>query len=185
MQRKVLVIFSLLLLSLLSSGVNSEPVQSEILVIDQGQGHHFSEGLVLLSGTSNIPLNNASWTLFNNTDDNQNFVVIESGDYLTQVTPIDEDVWSCSLSINASGISCTCIITLGVNDTYTSIYVYIGNTSHKPIILDAEVPSYITNNQEIQIEIDAILPPSHVGYLFIQASTCKASPDRQRCTSEP
>ena len=185
MQRKVLVVFSLLLLSLLSSGVNSEPVQSEILVIDQGQGHHFSEGLVFLSGTSNIPLNNASWTLFNNTDDNQNFVVIESGDYLTEVTPIDQDVWSWSLSINASGISCTCIITLGVNNTYTSIYVYIGNTSHKPIILDAEVPSYITNNQEIQIQIDAILPPSHVGYLFIQASTCKASPDRQRCTSEP
>ena len=83
MQRKVLVIFSLLLLSLLSSGVKSEPLQNEILVIDQGHGHHFSDGLVILSGTSNIPLNNASWTLFNNTDENQNFVVLDSGDYLT------------------------------------------------------------------------------------------------------
>ena len=185
MQRKVLVIFSLLLLSLLSSGVNSEPLQNEILVIDQGHGHHFSDGLVILSGTSNIPLNNASWTLFNNTDENQNFVVLDSGDYLTQVTPIDQDVWAWYLTINASGISCTCIITLGVNNTFTSIYVYIGDSSHKPIILDAEIASYITNDQEIQIEIDAILPPSHGGSLFIQASACKASPDRQRCTSEP
>ena len=185
MQRKGLVIFSLLLVSLLSSGVNSEPIESEILVIDQGQGHHYSDGLVNLSGTSNIALNNASWTLFNNTDENQNFVVIESGDYLTQVIPINQDVWSWSLSINASGLSCTCIITLGVNNTYTSIYVYIGDSSHKPIILDAEVPSYITNDQEIPIEINAILPPSHIGYLFIQASACKASPDKQRCTSEP
>ena len=185
MQRKVLVIFSLLLLSLLSSGVNSEPLQSEILVIDQGQGHHFSDGMVILSGTSNIPLNNATWTLFNNTDENQNFVVIESGNYLTQVTPIDQDVWSWTLSINASGVSCTCVITLGVNNTYTSIYVYIGDSSHKPVILDAQVPFYITNDQDIEIEIDAILPPTHVGHLFIQASTCKASPDRQRCTSEP
>jgi len=185
MQRKVLVIFSLLLLSILSSGVNSQPLQSEILVIDQPQGHHFPDGIVILSGTSSSPLNNASWTLFNNTDENQNFVVIESGDYLTQVTPIDQDVWSWSLSINASEVSCTCIITLGVNNTYTSLYVYIGDSSHKPIILDAEVPSYITNDQDIEIEIDAILPPSHVGYFFIQASTCKASPDRQRCTSEP
>ena len=110
MQRKVLVIFSLLLLSLLSSGVNSEPVPSEILVIDQKQGHHFPDGMVDLSGSSSIPLNNASWTLFNNTDENQNLVVIESGDYLTQVTPIDQDVWSWSLSINASGISCTCLL---------------------------------------------------------------------------
>ena len=185
MQRKVLVIFSLLLLSLLSSGVNSEPVPSEILVIDQKQGHHFPDGMVDLSGSSSIPLNNASWTLFNNTDENQNLVVIESGDYLTQVTPIDQDVWSWSLSINASGISCTCIITLGVNNTYTSVYVYIGDSSHKPIILDADVPSYITNDKEIEIEIDAILPPSHIGYLFIQASTCNASPDKQRCIYEP
>ena len=185
MQRKVLVIFSLLLLSVVSNSVNSEPLTGEILVIDQGQGHHFPDGMVVLSGSSNFPLNNASWTLFNNTDENQNFVVIESGDYLTQVTPIDQDVWAWSLSINSSGISCTCIVTLGVNNTYTSVYLYIGDSSHKPIILDAEVPSYITNHQEIEIEIEAILPPSHVGYLFIQASTCQASPDNQRCISEP
>ena len=79
----------------------------------------------------------------------------------------------------------TCIITLGVNNTYTSTYIYIGDSSHKPIILDAQAPSYITNDLDIEIGIDAILPPSHVGYLFTQASLCKASPDKQRCISEP
>ena len=38
-------------------GVNSEPIQSQTLVIDQGQGHHFLDGMSFFS--SNIPLNNA------------------------------------------------------------------------------------------------------------------------------
>ena len=185
MQRKVLVIFSLLLFSILSSNVNSEPVTNEGLVIDQPDGYHFSNGIVNVSGISNIPLNNATWTLFNNSDDNQNLVPIDSGNYLSEVVPVQQDVWSWSLTINASGISCTCILTVGVNNSYSSIYIYIGESSHKPIILGADSPTYIVNDEDIEIEIDLILPPTQNTIVFIESSICNASPDKQRCISEP
>ena len=184
MQRRVYIVLLLLMIPMMFVSASGD-TENEQIIINQENGILVSNGTLMLTGTSNIPLANATWNLFNFSDDNQNLAVISSGDYLTEVDPIEEDLWTWQLQVNVTEIDCTCFLSVGVYDTYSTIYVYIGEDNHRPIILNIENQPQVITNDDIEFSLDLILPPSHVGTLFAQTNICNSAANFLTCLSDP
>ena len=184
MQRRVYIVLLLLVIPMMFVSASGD-AENEQIIIHQENGILVSNGTLILTGTSNIPLNNATWNLFNFSDDNQNLAVISSGDYLTEVDPIEDNLWTWQLQVNVSEIDCTCFLSVGVYDTYSTIYVYIGEDNHRPIILNIENQPQIITNDDMEFSLDLILPTSHDGPLFAQTNICNSAANFLTCLSDP
>ena len=101
-QRIYSVLFGLIfILSSLSFSSANDDIEPE-LNSDFLHGTWVNETL-LITGTTSLPAQQASWKLYDITDgDNSTWELLDTGDYFSNVTPMDQDLWSWTISINVS-----------------------------------------------------------------------------------
>ena len=151
-QRIYSVLFGLIfILSSLSFSSANDDIEPE-LNSDFLHGTWVNETL-LITGTTSLPAQQASWKLYDITDgDNSTWELLDTGDYFSNVTPMDQDLWSWTISINVSEINCTCRIEISQPYNSDSIFlhrvVFIGIGPHKPVILPQHESEVIVDEPE-------------------------------------
>ena len=100
-------------------------------------GAHMVDALNL-TGTSSIPLRNASWSLVNLTDSSPTELM--SGQHLTSVQPVADGEFQWSLEVEATGLQCTCMVEILVDEPDGPqqpwrLVVYFGTGGHRPVML--------------------------------------------------
>ncbi len=151
-QRVYSVLFGLIfILSSLSFSAADDDIEPE-LNSDFIHGTWVNETL-LISGTTSLPAQQASWNMYDITDrDNSTWELLDTGDYFSNVTPMDQDLWSWTISINVSGINCTCWIEISQPYNLDRIFlhrvVFVGIGPHKPVILSQHESEVIVDEPE-------------------------------------
>jgi len=151
----------------------------------QVDGYHSSDVLDL-NGTANMPLHAAQWRI----DDHQanpETPPLLTGDYLSSVTPSGEQRWSWTLVVDVSQLNCTCVLTIIQGDGHHSpraqIYLYLGETGHRPILQQPMPSTYLLVGGELDIEIEAITPAGTLNDSLISFTVCEAP--NAVCLKEP
>jgi len=151
-QRVYSVLFGLIfILSSLSFSAADDDIEPE-LNSDFIHGTWVNETL-LITGTTSLPAQQASWNMYDITDrDNSTWELLDTGDYFSNVTPMDQDLWSWTISINVSGINCTCWIEISQPYNLDRIFlhrvVFVGIGPHKPVILSQHESEVIVDEPE-------------------------------------
>jgi len=134
--------------------------QSPIISFDQDHGLTINESSINVSGHSNIEMKSASWKLWDVTSTSQT-THVESGDFLTSVTPIADNFWSWTLDFDIQEFNCTCYLIISVPDgidvIQTNLLLYIGSSNHRPeMMLPHSLESSFTSQNRILLsKLDA------------------------------
>lgn len=156
----VILLFCSLPLTSITSGHHLEEVDSS-LIISQPNGTHFSDNITVNGTTSLSPVESV-WELWNVGDGTSSWSLQDSGSHFTTVVPQSDDLWNWSLIIDIEGVDCTCLLTIsipnGLDPMTKSIIVYLGDSGHRPMILDVNYVTTIIVEQPVVMEIDYVLP---------------------------
>lgn len=139
LQRRRAVLLLVLMLSVCGfSSASHFPADAPELEVyfDQEHGTHFFNQ-VNLTGTSNLPLRNTTWSIVNISG--QTPITVLSGPFLTTVSPIADGLYSWTLLVSVDGVSCTCYVELETQNTHHqvqsfSLILYIGQTHQRPVL---------------------------------------------------
>ena len=144
-----------------------------------------------LTGTSSVPLRNASWSIVNISG--QTPTTLLNGPFLTSVQPVSEDQFSWNLVVDVPNIECTCFVDVSINDASAEpissrLIVYLGNNHHRPVFsheLDS-MPGPETSMMsegdghvsilasELNVSYDLISPPASGAIVSVSALVCPA-----------
>lgn len=144
-----------------------------------------------LSGTSSVPLRNASWSIVNISG--QTPTTLLDGPFLTSVQPVSEDQFSWNLVVDVPDIECTCFVDISVDDASAEVIssrliVYLGINHHRPVFsheLDSmpgqemsmmsEADGHvIILASELNISYDLVSPPASGAIVSVSALICPA-----------
>ena len=151
-QRVYSILFGLIfILSSLSFSAANDDIEPE-LDSDFIHGTWVNETL-LITGTTSLPAQQAKWNLYDITDRaNSPWLLLDTGDYFSNVTPMEQDLWSWTISIDVSGINCTCWIEISQPYDLDRIFlhrvVFVGIGPHKPVILSQHESEVIVDEPE-------------------------------------
>ncbi len=122
-------------------------------------GVWFNETLII-NGSTTIPAQEANWALYDVSDPYSSWDLMRSGDYFSEVIPIDEGLWSWSITADVSGFNCTCWLEIsqpvGLEKEFLNRIIFIGEGPHNPVISPLH---------EKSIVIDAPVTVSAIGIL--------------------
>ena len=188
-QRASLVSVIMLLFTIPYGPVMGEPSDSQMSEFQfdffQVDGYH-STDLLNLNGTANMPLHAAQWRIHDHQADPETPPLV-TGDYLSSVTPSGEQRWSWTLVVDVSQLNCTCVLTITQGDEHHSprahIYLYLGETSHRPILQQPIPSTYLLVGGELEIDIEAITPAGTLNESVISFTVCEAP--NAVCLKEP
>jgi hypothetical protein len=156
------------------------------LYIFQNDGVIFTENLSI-NGTTTLPPSEATWELWNVGDGLSSWSLELSGSHFTSVEPSAESLWNWTLDITTAGIECTCLLTIsvpnGLDPMSNSLIVYLGETGHRPMILDIDYDTTIVIDQPITIEIAYVVPGLNNTGVNVIANICEAP--HSVCLEEP
>ena len=144
-----------------------------------------------LTGTSSVPLRNASWSIVNISG--QTPTTLLNGPFLTSVQPVSEDQFSWNLVVDVPNIECTCFVDVSINDASAEpissrLIVYLGNNHHRPVFsheLDS-MPGPETSMMSegdghvsilasgLNVSYDLISPPASGAIVSVSALVCPA-----------
>ena len=144
-----------------------------------------------LTGTSSVPLRNASWSIVNISG--QTPTTLLNGPFLTSVQPVSEDQFSWNLVVDVPHIECTCFVDVSINDASAEpissrLIVYLGNNHHRPVFsheLDS-MPGPETSMMSegdghvsilasgLNVSYDLISPPASGAIVSVSALVCPA-----------
>ena len=162
-------------------------------------GAHMVDALNL-TGTSSIPLRNASWSLVNLTDSSPTELM--SGQHLTSVQPVADGEFQWSLEVEATGLQCTCMVEILVDEPdgpqqSWRLVVYFGTEGHRPVMLSepaiasvqtpdapediAEHSTLLTTSTIVHQKV--VLPPASASIISVAGSICEAP--NGVCLDEP
>ena len=99
----------------LTSGYDSVDENQAILHSDSENGQWHNNTLQI-TGTTTLQPQTASWVLIDITEEYSYHNIISSGEFFTEVTPIDESLWSWSIQIDVEQYDCICICLLYTSD---------------------------------------------------------------------
>ena len=144
-----------------------------------------------LSGTSSVPLRNASWSIVNISG--QTPTTLLNGPFLTSVQPVSEDLFSWNLVVDVPEIDCTCFVDISIDDAAAEpissrLIVYLGINHHRPVFIheldflpgpessmmsagDGHVTILAS---ELNISYDLISPPASGAIVSVSALVCPA-----------
>jgi hypothetical protein len=132
---------SLLLLAVLLP--NSIAIETSLsdssseITSDLEDGAWFNETLVV-DGSTTIPAQDANWILYNVTDPSHDRDILRSGDYFSEVIPVDDGLWVWSITVDVQGINCTCWLEISqpfnLEKEYLNRIIFIGEGPHDPVI---------------------------------------------------
>mgnify|MGYP000518574694 CR=1 FL=1 len=156
------------------------------LFIFQDDGVIFADN-ISINGTTTLPPSEATWELWNVGDGLSSWSLESSGAHFSSVDPSSENLWNWTLDIEVAGIECTCLLTIsvpnGLDPMSKSLIVYLGESGHRPMILDVEYITTIVIEQPITIEIDYVVPGLNNAGVTIIAEICEAP--HSVCLEEP
>lgn len=168
-----------------------ENLDTEILFeFSQPNGTQFIEELNL-TGTSNVPLRNASWTVVNISGPTP--TTLMSGPFLTSVQPVSNQAFAWQLIVDVRGHDCTCYVQIDIEDAEhlpspTTLLIYLGESLHRPVFhqeagIDLtstpEAQSSVSDELVImsdttQLRFGFVLPPTGTTIASVQADLCEA-----------
>ena len=144
-----------------------------------------------LTGTSSVPLRNASWSIVNISG--QTPTTLLNGPFLTSVQPVSEDQFSWNLVVDVPNIECTCFVDISINDASAEpissrLIVYLGINHHRPVFIHEldSMPGPETSMMsegdghvsilasELNISYDLISPPASGTIVSVSALVCPA-----------
>ena len=176
-----------------SEHVGDEKKQTLELFFHQGQGTEFAQ-IINLSGTSNIPLRNTTWSVVNISGVTP--TTLSTGPYLTSVVPESEGVYRWSLVVDLKGAQCTCYVEIEVEDPVhrhqaSSLVVYVGDAHHRPVFVDEHQyhesmdssPNRLLLGGEHVLAMELVVQSASVGGGQVLATVCEAPDDV--CLDEP
>ena len=156
------------------------------LFIFQDDGTIFPEN-ISLNGTTTLPPSEATWELWNVGNGSSNWNMEASGSHFSSVVPTSENLWNWTLEINVTEIDCTCLLTIsipnGLDPMSKSIIIYLGETGHRPMILDIDYTTTIVVEQPVTIEIDYTVPGLNNAGVTVIVTVCEAP--HAVCLEEP
>ena len=172
----IMLISILLLTGLLPVGSSSNPVSDSELSTTLENGVWVNNTLSI-NGSTNIAAQNANWALYDVTDVYSVWPVLRSGDYFSHVTPIDENAWNWSITIDVQGLSCTCWLEViqpdGLSTAIINRVVFIGIGPHNPLIQRLHEPTIIVDEPKL-LTTQAFLPGHSIDDSKIFLSWCHA-----------
>jgi len=183
----LIIVFIFCTLSIVDS-VSAHHLEEENynLYIFQNDGVIFTENLSI-NGTTTLPPSEATWELWNVGDGLSSWSLELSGSHFTSVEPSAESLWNWTLDITTAGIECTCLLTIsvpnGLDPMSNSLIVYLGETGHRPMILDIDYDTTIVIDQPITIEIAYVVPGLNNTGVNVIANICEAP--HSVCLEEP
>ena len=148
------------------------------------------EDIIHLTGSSNVPLRNASWSVVNISGATPTLVV--SGPYLTAVSPISDSVFAWNLTVQVSSLDCTCYVNIEMVDEdgqhqHWDILLYVGVSLHRPVfvgewdlesgpgsILTFDQSQQLLLSEESDLVIDLLLAPGSDSISGVSAEFCEA-----------
>ena len=152
------------------SGSNSE------ITSTLEDGAWFNETLVI-DGSTTIPAQNANWILYNVTEPYSDWVVLRSGDYFSEVIPVDEGLWVWSISVDVQGINCTCWLEISqpieLEKEFLNRIIFIGEGPHNPVISPLHEGTIIVD-VPVQLSAIGILADSNNSDTKLSLSWCYA-----------
>tara|TARA_B100000683_G_scaffold221636_1_gene218915 strand:+ start:4189 stop:5766 length:1578 start_codon:yes stop_codon:yes gene_type:complete len=144
-----------------------------------------------LSGTSSVPLRNASWSVVNISG--QTPTTLLNGPFLTSVQPVSEGQFSWNLVVDVPGIECTCFVDISIDDATVEpissrLIVYLGINHHRPVFIHeldflpgpelsmmSEGDGHVAIlASELNITYDLISPPTSGTIVSVSALVCPA-----------
>ena len=157
---------------------------------DASNGVQFLD-VLNLSGTSNAPLRNASWSIVNISG--QTPTTLLNGPFLTSVQPVSEDQFSWNLVVDVPNVECTCFVEINIDDASVEpissrLIVYLGINHHRPVFsheLDSMPgPESSTMSEgdghvailasELNISFGLVSPPASSTIVSVSALVCPA-----------
>jgi len=172
-----IMLVSILLVSmLLPTGSTSSPVSDSELTSTLENGIWVNETLSV-NGTTNLAPQNANWVLYDVTDVYTEWPILRSGEYFSHVTPIDENVWNWSITIDVQGLSCTCWLEVsqpdGLSKAIINRVIFIGLGPHNPLLQPLH-DDLIVVDEPVLLTTQGILSGDSIGESKIFLSWCHA-----------
>ena len=146
--------------------------------------------VINLTGHSNFPLRNASWSVVNISSSTP--TTLFSGPYLTAVQPVADDEYRWELVVEVLELDCTCYVEINLQEDdevqQWRHLVFVGETHHRPVFAaeraltgnGLEEVAVDEDHQLVLIEstlalsYDVILPPTTANIAQVFAELCEA-----------
>ncbi len=146
--------------------------------------------VINLSGHSNFPLRNASWSIVNISSSTP--TTLFSGPYLTTVQPVADDDYRWELVVEVLELDCTCYVEISLNQDDEAQQwrhlVFVGEAHHRPVFADEraligksleevavnEEPQLVRIETTLSLSYDVILPPTTANVAQVSAELCEA-----------
>ena len=174
------VLASLLLLTVLlpnSSAIDtSSSGSSSEITSNLEDGSWFNETLSI-DGSTTIPAQDANWILYDVTEPYSDWVVLRSGDYFSEVIPVDEGLWVWSITVDVQGLNCTCWLEIsqpvGLEKEFLNRIIFIGEGPHNPVISPLHEGTIIVD-EPVQLSAIGVLADSSNSDTKLSLSWCYA-----------
>ena len=171
---------SLLFLAVLlpnSSAVETSfPDSSSEITSNLEDGAWFNETLEV-DGSTTIPAQDANWILYNITEPSNGRYILRSGDYFSEVIPVDDGLWIWSITVDVQGINCTCWLEISqpinLEKEFLNRIIFIGEGPHNPVISPLHA-GIIVVDEPAQLSAIGVLADSNNSDTKLSLSWCYA-----------
>ena len=127
-------------------------------------------GTLVVNGTTTLEPQNANWILYDLDDLYGEWSVLRSGEFFSEVTPIDLGVWNWSITIDVQGLECTCWLEVsqpdGLQRAILNRIVFIGDGPHDPILSPKHDSSIVLDEpvmiSTLGLTADGVLAESNI-----------------------
>ena len=130
-----------------------------------------------INGSTTVPAQYANWALYDVTDPYAEWEELQSGDYFTEVIPIDEGLWAWSITIDVSGHNCTCWLEIsqpdGLEKALLNRIIFIGEGPHNPVVSPIH-PLTIFVDDPVELSTIGILSIGNASESIISLEWCYA-----------
>lgn len=174
------LLVSLLLVSILFPTGTSEEHQfldrDSDISSNLESGVWFNETLTI-NGSTTIPAQDANWALYDVSDPYSSWNLMRSGNYFSEVIPLDEGLWSWSINVDVNGLNCTCWLEIsqpvGLEKEFLNRIIFIGAGPHNPVISPLHEKSIVID-EPVTISAIGILADSNASDSKLAMSWCYA-----------
>lgn len=174
--RSIVIVLTLLLTTIPLVGVEASHDNETRLTTTLPSGTWVNDTLVI-NGSTTVPASNAVWYLYDVTNPWSEWDVVRSGEYFSEVTPIDDGLWVWSITIDVQGLNCTCWLEVSQPDGLYRVIlnrlVFIGDGPHAPV-LSPDHDTSIILDEPVLLSAHAYLAVGEYSQSQLSLSYCSA-----------
>lgn len=175
--KSCLVLTSLLLMSVpISSAYDIANYDSDKLTSPMIDGLWVNDTLIV-DGTTTISPQTANWILYDITDPYSDWEVLRTGEYFSEVIPVEDSLWNWSITIDTQGLECTCWLEIsqsnGMGKEFLNRIIFIGEGPHNPVLSPMHDSSIIVD-EPVLLTASSIFSDNSTNESIIILSWCHA-----------